>query len=242
MPEIMNLANIELKGLKKGKPKLSADGFILPFYETNKRLRDPELYNKFIKNVEALVRGSKEYANYKNYLMKDIGLNYCMVFPNMTDEIKGLTLELHHGPLLTLYDACCIITDAYLANGEKISSMRIFKAVIEEHYANNINCMILCDLAHKLYHAQKLYLNPKQSWGYTSRFLEKYEDGLDERMKIIINKNLELSTKYNSIDYENVLDVYMTRWDKGDLSDEDLGLKENWEENPVNPLVEKKAS
>ena len=240
MGEINNLANINLKGLKKRKPKLEANGYICPFYETNKRLRDPELYNKFVKNIESLVRCSKEYANYKNYLMKEIGLNYCMIFPNITDQIEGVTLELHHGPLLTLYDCCCIIIDHYLKNDIKVSSMRIFKAVITEHYNNNINCMILCDLAHKLYHAQKIYINPKQSWGYTTKFLEKYKDGLDDRMKMIINKNLELSTKYNSIDNDGILDSYITRWDKGELDDgDDLGLKENWEENPVNPLVKK---
>ena len=145
MGEINNLANINLKGLKKRKPKLEANGYICPFYETNKRLRDPELYNKFVKNIESLVRCSKEYANYKNYLMKEIGLNYCMIFPNITDQIEGVTLELHHGPLLTLYDCCCIIIDHYLKNDIKVSSMRIFKAVITEHYNNNINCMILCD-------------------------------------------------------------------------------------------------
>ena len=59
-------------------------------------------------------------------------------------------------------------------------------------------------------------------------------------MKMIINKNLELSTKYNSIDNDGILDSYITRWDKGELDDgDDLGLKENWEENPVNPLVKK---
>lgn len=240
MSEIVNIANVELKGLKKGKPKLKADGFIVPFYETNKRLQDPELYNKFIKNVESLVRQSKEYAHYKDYLIKEVGLNYCMVFPNITTDIEGVTIELHHGPLITLYDACCIITDAYLNNDEKVTSMRIFKAIIEEHYANRINCMMLCELAHKLYHAQKIYINPKQAWGYLSGFLEKYKDGLDKRMKMIINKNLELATKYNSIDIDGSLDLIMTRWDKGILDDKkDLGLNKDWEDKPVNPLVKK---
>lgn len=244
MGEINNLANIQLKGLKKGKPKLKADGFMLPFYQTEKSLRDLEAYNKFIKNVESMVRRSKEYSVYKNYLINDIGLNHCMVFPNITTDLEKehckVTIEMHHGPLLTLYDSACIITDHYLKNDMPVTSIRIYEALIEEHFQNNIQVMMLCDLAHKLYHAQKIYMNPKQAWGYTPRFLEKYKDGLDDKMKRIINKNLELATKYNSMEQDNILDVYMTRWDNGSLNDTELGLDDNWEEKPVNPLIKKK--
>lgn len=239
MGEIQNLANIQLKGLKKRKPKLSSDGFILPLYQTKKTMKDLEFYNKFIKKVESMVRRSKEYSLYKNYLINDIGLNHCMVFPNITTDIEKVTIEMHHGPLLTLYDTCCIITDHYLNNDMPVTSIRIYEAVIEEHFENNVQVMMLCDLAHKLYHAQKIYMNPKQAWGYTPRFLEKYEDGIDERMAMIINRNLELAEQYNSIEKENILDLYLSRWDKGDLSDDEIGLSNDWEEIAVNPLVKK---
>lgn len=239
MGEINNLANIQLKGLKKRNPKLSADGFILPFYQTSKSLKDLEVYNKFIKNVESMVRKSNEYAAYKKYLINDIGLNHCMVFPNINTDMDKVTIEMHHGPLLTLYDTVCIITDHYLKNNLPVTSIRIYEATLEEHWENNVQVMMMCDLAHKLYHAQKIYINPKQAWGYTPRFIEKYMDGIDERMTMIINKNLELAEHYNSIDNDGILNVDMTRWDKGEFNNNELGLEENWEKEPVNPLIKK---
>lgn len=234
MGEINNLANIQIKGLKKRNPKLSVDGYLLPFYQTKKSLKDLDKYNKFVKKVESMVRKSNEYSAYKKYLINDVGLNHCMVFPNINTDMDKVTIEMHHGPLLTLYDSVCIVTDHYLNNKLPVTSIRICEAILEEHWENNIEVMMLCDLAHKLYHAQKIYINPKQAWGYTPRFIERYKDGIDERMAIIINKNLELAKQYNSIDNSGILDVNMTRWDKGEYDDED-----DWKNKPVNPLVKK---
>lgn len=244
MGEINNLANIQLKGIKKGKPKLEVDGFICPLYSTEKTLKDLDTYNKFIKKVESMVRKDPDYKKYKEYLMKDIGLDHCMVFPNIKSDLatknQKITIEMHHGPLLTLYDSVCIITDHMLKNKEDVTSIRVYERVLDEHFDNNIQVMMLCDLAHKLYHAQKVYINPKQAWGYTPRFLERYNDGIDDKIATILNKNLELAEQYNSIDQDNILDVCMTRWDKGILTDKELGLEENWEEKPVNPKIIKK--
>lgn len=213
-PEIVN---VQIKGINKGKPKLKADGCILPFYQTKKSLRDLETYNKFIKNVESLVRGSKEYRKYKDYLMNDIGLNYCMVFPNISTEMGDVTIEMHHGPILTLYDYCCIVTDHYLENDIPVSSFRIAEAVLQEHDNNNVQIVMLCDLAHKLFHAQQVYINPKQAWGNINNFLEKYKDGVGERMSTIINRNIELGEKYHSFDRDGILEANKPeRWDKED--------------------------
>lgn len=224
----LNYANVKIKGLNKGKPKLKADGFICQFYQTKKSLAELDTYNKFIKNVEQLVRRSKEYKAYKDYIFNTVGLNYCMIFPNinatLSDKTAKVTIELHHGPLLTLYDVCCIVTDHFLENDIPVTSLSVMKTVLDEHFENNIQVMPLCDLAHKLFHAQHIYINPKQAWGYLPRFLEKYSDGVSERMEMMMKKNIEIAKEYNSIDKNGILDVYRTRWD-GDKSEEE-NLKE----------------
>lgn len=222
----LNYANVQIKGLNKGKPKLKADGFMCPLYQTKKSLAELDNYNKFIKNVEQLVRRSKEYKAYKDYIFNTVGLNYCMVFPNinanLSEKNSKVTIELHHGPLLTLYDSCCIITDHYLENDIPVTSLSIMKAVLDEHFENNIQVMPLCDLAHKLFHAQQIYINPRQAWGYTPRFLEKYQDGISDRMVMILNKNLDLARKYNSIDKDCILDIYRSRWDGDKTENENI--------------------
>lgn len=207
--------DIVIKGLVKGKPKLKVDGFICSLFQTNKTLKELELYNKFIKSTERLVRTSKEYRKYKDYLINDIGLNYCQVFPNINLETSpNVTLEMHHGPILTLFDCCAIIADHMIYNEEELTSIILYEKVLEEHHLNNIQIVMLCDLAHKLVHSNQVYLNPKQGWGNIDNFLKKYKDGITDKRELLINRNIEIASKYHSNDRDDILKVdKIIRWD-----------------------------
>lgn len=215
-----NIGNIEIKGITKGKPKLKANGMVIPFYQNNKSLKDLEIYNTYIKDIEKLVRKSKEYKAYKNHLMSDVGLNHCMVLPNISTELENdaskITIEMHHGPILTLYDCCSIVVDHMLENKLPITTFRVANIIIKEHEADNIQVVMVCDLVHKLCHSNTspLYINPKQAWGKLDVFLNKYKDGLNERRKTIIQTNLELAQQYHSVDKNDILKAYKSkRWD-----------------------------
>ena len=202
-----NIANIKIKGLKKDKPKLKVDNLVMPFYQPKKLLKDLEAMNKFIKAVEHTIRTSKEYKAYKSYLFNDIGLNYDMVMPEINQDISPkVTLEMHHGPILTLYDYCVIVTRHLLKNDINVTSFRIFDIIMEEHFKNHIQVVTLSDLTHKLFHNKKLYINPKQAWGDINPFLEKFEDGIDDKMATIINKNIDIATRFNSYDVDDILE------------------------------------
>lgn len=207
-------SNIMIKGLKKGNPKLKADGFLLPFYQTSKTLEDFDNFNKFIKGCEHMIRTSKEYKAYINYLKKDIGLNYDMVMPNIhSEEGKKTTVEMHHGPIITLYDYCAMVTDHLLKNNIPVTSFRIFELVIQEHRLNNVRIVMLSCNNHALVHSGDLYLDPKMGWGDQNRFLEKYSDGISKKMRSIINKNIEIGKQIHSFDKNNILDINVERWD-----------------------------
>lgn len=212
-----NIGNIEIKGIEKGKPKLKSDGMVVQFYQTSKSLKDLEVYNTYIKDIEKLVRKSKEYKAYKKFLMNDVGLNHCMVFPNISTELgEEVTIEMHHGPILTLYDCCAIVVDHMLKNKLPVTTFRVAKQIIKEHEDNNIQVVMVCDLVHKLCHTggSPIYINPKQAWGKLDVFLSKYKDGLNERRKTIIQTNLDLAKHYHSIDKDDVLKAYKSkRWD-----------------------------
>ena len=216
MTSSTNIANIEIKGIKKGKPKLNSEGCILPFYKTKKSLNDLQVFNSFIKNTEAMIRNSKEYKAYKNHLMKDLGLNHCMVFPNISNEVDDkITIEMHHGPILTLYDYCTIITKYCLKNDIPVTSFRISKMIIDEHNNDNVQVVMLCDLAHKLFHDQQIYINPRQAWGNLDRFINKYRDGISDKLIDIINKNIDIAQKSHSIDRDDILKLdYIEKWNK----------------------------
>lgn len=197
-----NIGNIKVKGLKKDKPKLENDGLMLPFYQTKNSLKNLDNFNKFIKNVETLVRDNDRYSGYIAYL-RDLGFNYCQVHPNIetNEKNKHVKLEMHHGTILTLYDICSIVTTALLERGETVTSYRVASIVLEEHEKLHIQTVMLCENCHKAIHSgNSVYINPKQCFGDIAAFLEEWRDGIDEDMEIIINKNLELARKHNSSD------------------------------------------
>lgn len=216
-----NIANVEIKGLKKNKPKFKVNGESLPFYQNKKTLKDLDVLNRFIKATEHTIRTSKEYKAYKNYLFNDIGLNYDVVMPEINQDIDPkITLEMHHGPILTLYDYCVIVTRHLIKNDINVTSFRIFDIIMQEHFLNHIQVMTLCDLNHKLFHAGKLYINPRQAWGNINPFLEKYSDGIDDKMETIINKNIDIATRFNSYIRDGVLDFdEVQNWDNPNIKD-----------------------
>lgn len=197
-----NIGNIKVKGIKKGKPKLSSGDYILPFSQTEKTLKNLEFKNKFIKSVESLVRTNIRYTRYKAYLMGEKGLDFCQIHPNIKSDEGKIPLEMHHGPILTLYDYCAIVTNALVERGyDNITTFTVAKIVLEEHRLNNVQVVMLCENCHDVFHSGGyIYINPKQAWGNLKEFLKKWEDGIDKDMRKVIKHNLEIAKEYESTD------------------------------------------
>ena len=52
-----------------------------------------------------------------------------MVMPSVDDE--KATIEMHHGPILTLFDCCSIVTMSMIHRGEKLTTPRVAKIVLQ---------------------------------------------------------------------------------------------------------------
>lgn len=195
-----SIGNIKVKGVKKGFPRLDDGEFILNFYKTNKDLSNPERFNQFVKAVEKLVRGNKRYNMYKAYLIEEKGLDYCQVHPNV--KVEDAPIEMHHGPLITLYDMAAIITKALLARDYPyITTMMVARLVLEEHFNHHVQVTMLCEDCHDIFHAGGyIYINPKQGFGNLKQFLENWSDGIDKEMRNSINEHLKLAQQYQSTD------------------------------------------
>lgn len=186
----------------------------LPFYKDADYMFNIENEVAFIKSVEKLVRSSKYYSRYIAYLKKDLGMNFCQVKGNIIEDedmgIKDL-IEMHHGPVLTLFDVVSIILNYMLVHNMKITTFSVANKVIEEHFAHRVQTVMLCKTVHQQVHDNKVFLNYKQGFGDLYSFLELYYEGLDEvQINNIINY-IERCEKYDSNDFGN-LDVFVTRW------------------------------
>ena len=165
--------------------------YMIQMYPDERYFSDWESRNKFISAVEKLVRGSDQYKKYINHLKKVKGLNYCQVMPNVTDQ--DAPIEMHHGPILTLYDICDIMIEYYLVKKYKISTFRIATAVLEEHFQERVQTVMLCETVHQQVHNGEIWLNYEMAHGDLNKFVKKYGIALSDEYINKINRYIDKS-------------------------------------------------
>lgn len=212
-----NLPNINYKKVNKN-PTIDSETaeFELPFYKDAEYFANLDNFISFIKSVEKLVRTSEYYKRYIAYIRNDIGLNCCQVLSNIQpDEEDNTELEMHHGPILTLFDYAAIITDYLLYTGKKITTFMVADLVLEEHFNNNIQVVMLSKTVHEQVGENVIFINLKQAFGDLNAFLKKYKNGLHEEQIEKINRYIELSQRYDSFD-KNILELkgFVKNWAK----------------------------
>jgi len=195
-----------------------------PFYQTE--FVDESDFSKFVKNVEKLIRKSDEYSRYIAYLHSQIGLNYCAILGNVGSQDDDI-IEIHHGPILTLFDYCAIVTESYLKRKKKVNSFIIAERVLKLHFENKVQVVPLSETVHKAVHKGKVFIHPSQAFGDVNAFLEEYADGLTEENILIINEYIKESEKHLSTEDGSFELGSMQRWGKESdpvLTEEDLKI------------------
>ena len=189
---------------------------MIPFYNEKTFLTNSIKYIKFIKNVEAQVRTSKEYSAYIRYLKEDLDppLNHCMVYSNIKDD--NAPIEMHHH-ILTLFDIVEIITTRFFKNDTPFSSSRIFHEVMEEHRLNRILVVMLCKAVHEAVHNRinPRFLDYRMGHGDIVGFLEEYWDCLSLTHIKKIQMYIESHKKFTTDGLPNsFFEEVVTRWNK----------------------------
>lgn len=206
---MQNLPNIDYKKPSKN-PTLDSDSslYSLPFYKDAEYFANLDNFVGFIKAVEKLVRTSKYYKRYIKYIKEDVGLKFCQVLSNVKqeDEDSLVEIEMHHGPILTLFDYISIVVDHMIYHNKKITTFKVADIIVEEHFQNNIQIVMLSKTVHEQVHENNVFLSTKHGFGDINTFIKKYKDGLSDEMIDKINRYIELCEKYDSFD-KHVLDL-----------------------------------
>lgn len=210
------IPNIEFKKTIQN-PTIDSDTspFALPFYKDIEYFSSLDNFVSFIKSVESLVRNSKYYKRYISYLKEDIGLNFCQVLSNIKvdDESAKTKIEMHHGPILTLFDYISIVVEHMLVNNIKIDTFNVADIIIDEHFQNRIQVVMLSETVHEEVHENNIFLNTKHAFGDLNAFLKKYKDGISDDQIYKINRYIELCEKYDSFDKQTLqLQKNITNW------------------------------
>jgi ATP-dependent helicase/DNAse subunit B len=171
----------------------------IPFYKDDEYFRNYESYVAFIKGVEKLVRTNDRYNKYISYLKKEVKLDHCQVFKNITDE--DADIEMHHGPIFTLFDYCAIILEYFLIKKWKITTARVADVVLDEHQKNRIQVVMVSSTVHEEIHNGQIFINQKQAYGDLQAFINKYAIAISDDYREMVNRYVDRSLMYDSSDF-----------------------------------------
>lgn len=174
----------------------------IPLYKDEAFFSNLESYINFIKGCERVVRGNDRYKKYIWYLKNTIGLDHCQVLPGINPDEKGkIEIEMHHGPIFTLYDYCQIVLDYLMLKKRKITTLRVADIVLDEHMENHIQVVMLLATVHEQVHNRNIFINYNQAWGDLNAFLKHYGEGMNDILKEKLNKYIDRSLAYDSNDF-----------------------------------------
>ena len=216
--DLLNLNSVEKDNGNIVVGRTGYEKFIhLPLNKQDKYFMNPVDFIKFIKDVESLIRKSKEYSRYIACLKNEIGLRSCALFHNIDDSVAPI--EMHHGPIFTLYDIVEIQIAHMFVNGEAINSMSVANNVLKDHFDNIIQVTMLCEMAHKGVHSfaktkdSKFFLSADGSFGDFRKFVEKYKDSLTVQHVAKIKNYFKLYNEYSETKNSSpMFEAVITMW------------------------------
>jgi hypothetical protein len=208
LPVESKMVNVVSSSTADGNVLISVENaryYYLPFDKSPLDLSDPKIRDKFIKGVEKNVRTSKIYKRYIDYLKREKGLNHCAVFGNIESAKKGgkTKIEMHHGPIFTLYDIASIVLEKHLSMpNPKINTFDIAEEVLDLHRRNLVQVVMLSQTVHKsMDNKEKApFITMDMTWGNLMGFIEEYGQYFSPQhrsnlKKYIVNYQKNLETK-----------------------------------------------
>ena len=175
--------------------------FDISFNKDRSYFMDDMNFKSFIKATEKMIRKNPDYVQMVNEI-REIHMDHCQVLGNISRF--DAELQLHHGPMLTLFDYCMIVLNYYLNNNEKVNTFKIARTVLDEHMNGHVQFVVLCKTVHQLIDSGKIFINLNQAIGNIIPFLTKYKAGISNNMKDKINEYINLSKQFESTD-NNIL-------------------------------------
>ena len=196
------MVNIISKTTSKGNVEIclkDSKYYYLPFNKSEVNFSDKNTREKFIKSVERRVRRSKLYKAYINYLKDDLKMDRCAVFGNLQSDKKSKTkIEMHHGPIFTLYDYVSIVLDKFLQEGKEVNTFDIAAEVLDLHRRKLVQTVMLSEAVHISMDDPKHapFLSLDQTFGDLFGFVKEYGKYFSPKNRTDL-KNYLMHYQYN---------------------------------------------
>lgn len=188
-PRDSTIENINFHVTETGNYRIQSkyDLFSQGFFFEPMQMFDGQTYENFIASTERCIRTSMVYKAYIAYLKNEIGLTYDAFNANISHDIASL--EMHHGPIFTLYDYVKIMIDYAFDVGIPVSTFSIAKLVMNEHEKNRVQVVMLTKNNHKLVHAGQLHIDLRQCHGSLHEFIQLYAKYIKRSPKLLRKVN-----------------------------------------------------
>lgn len=166
-----------------------------------------------IKRIEKIVRSSGEYRDYTFFLRKNMDMDSCAFFNNISKATGSrVHVEIHHAPL-TLFDIASIVLERAIAEGDEIDDLLLAEEVCEAHYDNMVGLIPLSKTLHELVHPKEgepLVIPLYMVYGNYLEFLKKYKPYWENNdfIKSKLDDFVERTKKITSEDFDTLKEEY----------------------------------
>lgn len=196
----------------------------IPEYTTE----DYDLFNekdfkKYIDDIERMVRSSKEYRDYIQYLRNYMDMNASAFLANVNNiETTKIKIEVHHTPF-TLFDITLTIFNKRSRLQEQLDIEMVAKEVAYLHYFLYVGLIPLSKTEHKLVHNQSLFIPLNLVLGKFDQFIEMYRQDIPEDAMARYNTYKDMTEHYNASINTAILQIKPTFLKLPDTDENTLG-------------------
>lgn len=176
-----------------------------PFTKPDYDLNDEKEYEKYLRDIEKVVRGSFEYQKMVGFLRENLDMNQCSFFQSVSNlDTTKIRIELHHEPL-SLYDIVATVARKRAYFGESLEVEYVAKEVTYNHYTMAVGLIPLSETAHELVHNQYLFIPNTAVFGNWRYFVNQYDPWISDENKRILQRIQECTDICENDDYKDIL-------------------------------------
>lgn len=178
-------------------------------------MQDYDLFNekdfkKYIDDIERLVRSSREYRTFVQYLRMYMDMNSSAFLENVNNiDTTKIKIELHHTPF-TLFDITLTVFNKRSRLQEPLDMELVAKEVCYIHYFLYVGLIPLSKTEHKLVHNQALFVPLDIVLGKYDEFIEMYKQDIPPDAMERYETYKELTKSYNKAINTKILEVTPT--------------------------------
>lgn len=177
----------------------------LPEYDKDDYdLFDSKDFNKYISDIENMVRNSFEYRQYIQYIRTNLDMNKCSFYSNVNNiDTTKIKIHVHHDPF-TLADIVLIVFNKRSAYHQDLNPEMVAKEVMYLHYKLLVGLIPVAETVHELIHNQYLFVPTDKVMGHYRDFANQYAEFiLPEQADILCR--IEEATLACKEEYKEVL-------------------------------------